>query len=370
MTDKTKSERPSLEELASKPISEAVEFFPDMSISELLIIGAAPLNRNPRPIKDIIALSGIVQDKINQLETDKNRIAKKLADNFIPKSTHMLRTDQISSYFEKYLFLISEVITNDNCQFNQKVKKNIKDFKPIILKAGRNPEKINSEDELENLKTTKTNLKYIYCPRKSDQDLVLIGMKLKVPERIASKITYYMLLQHRKDNNGRKIDGKSDLKGISLDAIPIVKDIAGVQIVLNVSPERLNDYVNRTVLTSGLIKAGETKNYYNNNSGPYKAFHVPVFLDQNNTYQYKEHCFRDPVEIIIMELNKFVEANFDPQQSYWRRINLQKRGIASKDIHNGMLNIDKFTDYELKWKSMIDNRLMEILTYRKAPLHR
>ncbi|MFH0869689.1 MAG: hypothetical protein V1866_01370 [archaeon] len=370
MFNTTKEKLPSLEEISAKPIKEIIGLAPKLSISELLMIGAVPLDFSPRPCPEQMQLGGIINEKIKQLEKAKEQVSAGIVTSIFPQFKQALKPYHITSFLDKYQFLVSEMLwLVKGRQFQKKTMKEINRFKDVLPDFGEELPHSKITDELEKLGATGTKLKYLYHDYAFGQGLAVIGQKLKTPERIASKAGYYLIMHYRDNNGGERIEKMSDLKG---ELNPnLIKDIAGVQIILDAPYETgLKPLVGKLKSVPGMIvcdrPGNKIEDYYVNNHGSYKAIHTPVFIDRDNSYKYKRHRFKDSVEIIIMEFDRFIEANFDPEESYWRRMGLQKIGIVSKEVHGGKLRVDKFTPFELKWKTEIERRALSILNYHKT----
>lgn len=368
---KKNEELPPLEVISAMPIDRIIDLAPKLSISELLIIGSVPLEFSTRPDTEIRDLSGVIDRKIRQLERDKDHLSRTVVASAFPQFKDILGSYAIRSYLEKYQFIVSEILSLvDFRKFQPKTQKEIKRFKNILPDFGEEIARSRRTDELKNLEAANTNLRYLYHDYAFGKGLAVIGQKLKAPERIASKVAYCLIMQYRKDHEGEKIGTIGDLGGVNLNA-PVIKDISGVQIILDAPYETgLKPMVNRLGSAPGVVicnrPGNKLENYYENNHGSYKAIHVPVFLDWNKDYKHKGQWFKDPVEVIIMEFSRFIEANFDPEESYWRRMCLQRKGIVSKEVHGGRLRMDEFTPFELKWKAEIEKRVMHILNYQSA----
>lgn len=356
---------------------------PHLSLPEILIIGAIPLDRRERPEEEIREFSEVIRERIKRLEKARDRILFDIINNLY-KDENLARFS-VTDYLSKYGFIISPAIMPPELErlvdelvraktLDRRVREDILLYRNSIQayrqSQGRTPTNIR---ELRRLEQTPVDLTFLYHPTYTGSEPHLIISKRKADVRVAGKIPYCMIDKYR-DEHG-KIKGNEFKRYLNLDD-GITRDNVGLQFVTLSLRElaEIKGYIFRSTNMEVILnKEGEVMDdYYEEREGPYHAIHLDVVWNpfpRGSKRESKPQLFNphaDSVEVILIEFPYFINSNFGPN-SYWRRMLAQEIGVVQKGFtREGTRQIDRFTPQELEWKQMVTDRIMGILTYGRS----
>lgn len=361
-----KIEVPPLEELAKGSFKDIQRHIPILSLPELLIVGARPLDKYPRERAELGYFNRAAKEKLRALEKERGNILAAIIGALYPEE--QLERHAVSSYLGKTELLISEQALPPKIfdGLGNDIKKEVSRYRNSIRAFNEGSRHTPGNiTELAHLQHTFVNLTFLLHPEYSKRNPHLISVKTKEYSRIAGKIPYYIIDEYRDREGIRKTECVKDLKRrLSLED-GIIRDIAGLQFVTLSMEElvRIKEYLFKSNDVEVLVDAHGKKrvdDYYVERKGPYHAIHMDVVWNPSSGARLFKPA--DSVEIILMELPYFISSNFGPE-SYWRRINAQEMGIVEKNLKYGRLQISPFTPAERQWRDAVKGRIMSILNY-------
>ena len=372
MAEEKQKEIPPLEELAKGSFNEVREYLPYLSLPEVLIVGARPLDREPRSYSEVRKFSVIAKGKLRDLEGERERILMDIMGNLYPNEEFGVH--DVSNYLDKYEFIIGNIITEDLLSKIESIDETtldrIADFRVTMKQKSRGHYKgmPMSTDYLSELTNTPVNLRF-YFNKNLGSEPCLITSKTKAYERIAKKIAYNMIKDFRK-SYGKKITTRKGLKDLNFDD-GINKDNVGLQIVPCALGKDGRDQlvmVKTYIFQSSNIevvlnkKGEDVEDYGAKHVRDYASMHIDTAWNprSSNAAQFNPH--RDTVELQLVYIPDFIRANFGPR-SYWSRKNAQNLGIVPPNLRGGALVPSTFTDVEGEWKKMVEDRIVYMLTY-------
>ncbi len=315
-------------------IKQIKSIAPQLSISELLIIGVQPFNVNnfTHSQNEIKVIKKILKDKMKTVNKNKNSLKEVILTEVFHKNIPLLKSKSIHTYFDKYGFIIKNI----NPMFKDKIvsssiaiKKDINCNSNLFSAfAGSNCTKPDTP-YIARLKNTPVNLKYFKL--KFNGKPVYLIDKIKVPLRIAWKVPYYLLKEFREKNKWGNIKEQLKKKHFNLD-VKLIRDITGLQFIVESKDEA---YALKDEIFShgNKIKIITSEDYFINHSKSYEAIHMDASF---------KNPINDSTEITIIA-DSYLNANFGPE-SYWRRMELQKLGIVGNiiDSKTQSLVVDKY----------------------------
>ncbi|MBS3134566.1 hypothetical protein J4214_05025 [Candidatus Woesearchaeota archaeon] len=352
-----KNNIPSLEYLTNANADEIVEHISNLSLSEILIVGAGPLKGTQRSRSEIKFFNKLYLEKLASLHTQQKDILKVILPEQYPKLN--ILSHPISNYLDKYLFLLNLPQLKqyrDNLESN--IVDDIKNYEEMIplyfqLSESRSHPK---KKWIDNLRSTSVNLNYMLVTQGYSTDSInstIICKKTKSPDRTALKIPYKMIDIGRERK--RQSNGKNN-KYILSDGI--IRDIVGLQFICpdKESVVSLKEYF----FQHDDIMVLRMDDYYNDHISEYNAYHIDALWNPKNQNEKKLMNPNDSIEIIIMTQIDFLKSNFGVT-SYWNRFNAQKKGIVGKYLQHGRLCISKFSQEEENFRDITEERILDII---------
>lgn len=348
---------PSLEYLTNADTDEIMEHIPNLSLSEILIVGARPLKGTQRSKSEIRFFNKLYLEKLALLHTQQKDILKIILPEQYPKAS--IISYLISNYLDKYLFLLNL----------PQLKQYRDDLEPSIVDDIRNYEEMIplyfqlSESRshpkkrwIGNLRSTSVNLNYMLVTQRDSTDSVnptIICKKTKYSDRIALKIPYKMIDVGRER---KKQSNEKNNKYILSDGI--IRDIVGLQFICpdKESVVSLKEYF----FQHDDIMVLRMDDYYNDHISEYNAYHIDALWSPKNQSEKKLINPNDSIEIIIMTQIDFLKSNFGVT-SYWNRFNAQKKGIVGKYLQYGRLYISNFSQEEKDFRDIAEERILDII---------
>lgn len=375
MSATTQREIPPLSELVRMDrLSEVMDWAVSLSLPEVLIVGARPLNREERPAAELKEFGRVAKEKLEQLERDRERISRAILDNLY-RGLNMA-VHPVNDYLGKYEFLVRRVIIPEEVEarLDRDIVKEIRDYRKSIGvyrmgDSGRVPPNIR---ELKRLEETPVNLTFLYRRKYEGKEPHLVVAKTKSPLRIAGKIPYKMIEAYRDREKGI-VDGNGFRKHIRLQD-GVIRDIVGLQFVTLSLDEVVR--IKEEMYTSPVIEVVHDRKETDIDDKSashsiYRALHIDAVWNPRKSHEkgsriniYNPHA--PTIEIMLIELPYFVGgANFGPK-SYWRRLIAQEYGIVMEHLSHGghgkLVKVD-FTPAEMAWKKTVQVRVMEVLSY-------
>jgi hypothetical protein len=366
VTRADQKEIPPLTELAKASFLEIRDYIPSLSLPEVLIIGARPLDRMPRGGDELRYFGRAAREKLKALEKERETILRTVITELYPDES--LGRRDVTNHLGKHEFLSSEVaaplVLLDGLE--KGIRTDVLNYRTSIGVYRADNRRIPANIAgLVQQEQTPVHLVFFSHPQYSGSEPHLIGTKRKADIRIAGKIPYKMIDGYRERRRGPEERFK---RHMYLED-GVIKDIVGIQFVTlskKEMAERIKEYLSQSrdieVLKSR--EGEEVEDHYAKPESSYHAFHMDVVwnpkADNSGSQLFNPHV--DSVEVIMMEFPYFMSSNFG-SRGYWRRMIAQEAGIVPPHLKYGRLQADKYTPEEHEWREMVKGRIMAVLGY-------